>query len=301
MIIGIDLRPLQDGSRYRGIGYYVRNVVREIIKLRPDYAYKFYAYSGDIDLEPLSLPAELDFEFVPLAPYSDHELTYKLKSKLRQPIVIESSELDVYFQTDISYGLPRTQVPVVSVIYDLIPLLFKEKYQLQPRLEFTSPTSIKEFGVSRLIWWLYTSSLSSACESKSMVAISTSSMNDYLRFYDYDPTKITVTPLAHNTAFHPMEQAKKALKKRFDLTGDFIMYTGGCDFRKNIVSLVSAFDRMRDQGIQMKLVLAGKDFISSSDPNQPRVLQRIMESPWRQDILLPGYVATNDLPLFYSA
>ncbi len=47
MRIGIDLRPLYTGSKYRGIGVYAKQLITELLHLAPEHEYHFLNVYGD--------------------------------------------------------------------------------------------------------------------------------------------------------------------------------------------------------------------------------------------------------------
>jgi hypothetical protein len=68
MKIGIDLRPLQDASRFRGIGSVVKNVVNQLAKIDRKNDYYFYLYDRE-DLEEylkefITLPKSFSYQFI---------------------------------------------------------------------------------------------------------------------------------------------------------------------------------------------------------------------------------------------
>ena len=99
-----------------------------------------------------------------------------------------------------------------------------------------------------------------------------------------------------------MDQDKiVALRWKYDLPMEFILYLGGFDCRKNVLLLIRSFSNVLkrlDTGI--KLVLAGNPV--SRNPRlfpDPRPL--IEELGLQKDVILVGQVPEEEKPLFYSA
>ena len=76
----------------------------------------------------------------------------------------------------------------------------------------------------------------------------------------------------------------------------FILYVGRIQARKNLPRLVEAYARVRRQGANVGLVMVGK-----KDWQSERLLEKIRELGLESDVLFPGFVPFEDLPLFYNA
>ena len=90
-----------------------------------------------------------------------------------------------------------------------------------------------------------------------VIAISTATKNDILRFYDFPEDKIRVIPLAPN-------QIEDSAKKEIDLNflqleiNGYFLFVGQISIRKNIVNLLKAFS-LSGLHSDYKLVLAGME------------------------------------------
>lgn len=51
MRIGVDIRPLQAGSRYRGIGYYISNLVENMLAIDNKNEYYLFYMKNDVPPE----------------------------------------------------------------------------------------------------------------------------------------------------------------------------------------------------------------------------------------------------------
>lgn len=126
-----------------------------------------------------------------------------------------------------------------------------------------------------------------------IIAISEATKKDLIEVYRADPQKITVI-------YHGYDKDKYYFKKdndeRLGKIGPYIYFIGRLEAKKNIVTLIKAFARLKsDQSILHKLVLAGrpgymyeeiKDLINTLDP-------RI-----KNDIIELGYVSDEDAPIY---
>jgi glycosyltransferase involved in cell wall biosynthesis len=138
----------------------------------------------------------------------------------------------------------------------------------------------------------------SARRADHILTLSEHSKQDIARTYGIREDKITVTPLGASEEFFPRDRnaAKELAARNYGIQGNFILYLGRLQARKNLLRLVEAYVTLRRAGFPHKLVLAGKpDFLF-----QP-VLSRIRELRLEQDVLMPGYVHGGDIPFLYSA
>jgi glycosyltransferase involved in cell wall biosynthesis len=76
----------------------------------------------------------------------------------------------------------------------------------------------------------------------------------------------------------------------------FLLYIGVWRDHKNIPGLVKAFELLRKRGIDCQLVLGG-----NPDPRYPEVIAAVEDSTERDNIILPGFISEQDLPVLYSA
>jgi glycosyltransferase involved in cell wall biosynthesis len=109
--------------------------------------------------------------------------------------------------------------------------------------------------------------------------------------------KVAVTPEAPRPAFKRREDAGVAeLLKRHGLDGDFVLYVGTIEPRKNLHRLVEAFDRLlRTTSLSPKLVIAGgKGWLM--DDFDALIKQKQLEDR----ICLAGYLDDEDLCGLYS-
>ena len=289
--IAIDLRPLQTNHRYRGIGSYVRNITRAIILQYPPEKLAFLYYSGPppIDIPDKSLQLQIP---TPKASYFWGPLTPLFRRRIR----VVSDDVGIILQTDtFDDGPLLANVPVVPVFYDNIPLLFAKKYY------FGNPKKILErVGRKGLLYnyfdWIKSNlKIRWYANSLHIITISNSSKQDLLRASkSIGAEKVSSIPLAPTGII-----AKKnaSLLKKLGITGRYILYVGGIDFRKNVVGLIENFAAISSRH-KLQLVLAGfdmsKDEVLSLD-NSPRTLEL-----WAKgSIISTGFITDDELASLY--
>src|SRR5579884_1300124 len=145
MKIGIDLRVLQIGHQYRGIGEVAKQTLNEIFilaekdKNKPQFI--FYMYKNEPDpLSFLRIPKGLNFKvkYLGIQPLKHPNRTIKEKvSKKTRTLygnpIPEAKESDVLLQFDYSLGVPKKPKTYV-IMHDIIPYIFWKDYFTSPKI-----------------------------------------------------------------------------------------------------------------------------------------------------------------------
>lgn len=131
--------------------------------------------------------------------------------------------------------------PLVVSIMDLGHLRFPE--------QFTKPI----YG--KLKFW----TRFSLNRAKHIFAISQSTKNDIIKYYQTEASKITVTYLGYDKKrFNPeiREEKTKKVKKKYKIKGDYLLFLSTLKPNKNIEGLLEAFRLLKNQ--ELSLVIAGR-------------------------------------------
>lgn len=169
----------------------------------------------------------------------------------------------------------------VITIHDLIPLKYPEHFRIGLR--------------GRLKWFIqkYRASRSSA-----IITDSVSSGLDIERLMGIPKSKIHVVPLASSSVATTALTSRK-VKRLYKLPDTFILYVGDINWNKNILGLLDAFNRVKDQSAH--LVLMGK--VWSDKPNIPEfraIMDKINTSPKKSLIHLLGYIPNHHKGSIYA-
>jgi glycosyltransferase involved in cell wall biosynthesis len=304
MRIVLDLQACQASSRHRGIGRYSLSLALAIARhsaghdLRivvnsafPDSAaalrntFSALVPSGAITAFSTPLPtAEGDprnrWRLLAAERMREHYL-----ASLRPDVVHVSSLFEGLGDDSVNsllHGAGRFDTAIT--LYDLIPLLRKERYLDDPNMA---------------AW--YHRKLESLKRAELLVAISGNARDEAIAALDLAPAQVVNISSAADAIFRPMAlapEARAGLLARYGLRGPFIMYTGGIDYRKNIEGLIEAYaalpGAMRRQ-YQLAVVC------SIRDPDRVR-LQRLAARLGlaETDLVLTGYVSDDDLVALYN-
>jgi len=93
------------------------------------------------------------------------------------------------------------------------------------------------------------------------------------------------------------EEEVQAFREQQGLTGGFLLYLGTLEPRKNILTIIDAYARLRkNYSIQEKLVLAGgKGWLYDT------IFEKVQQLGLLEDVVFPGFVADTDQALWYHA
>lgn len=172
----------------------------------------------------------------------------KLWTQFALPFALytQGEKLDVFF-TPGHYAPRFCPCPSVISILDLAYLKFEEYFKKEDLLQLKT-------------WTRY-----SVKKSARILAISESTKQDIIKYYQYNPQNITVTYIGYDTeTFHPIkdEQIIDEVLRRYGITRPYILYLGTLQPRKNLTRLVRAFNMLVEQekyrDLGFKLVIVGK-------------------------------------------
>jgi len=137
--------------------------------------------------------------------------------------------------------------------------------------------------------------LPSSCRrADHIAAISTNTKNDLMKFLHVEHEKITVIPLAASDSFSRVNDnvVLEQVKQRYQLPNCYLLFTGGITPRKNLTTLVRAFEQIRHTHPELHLVLTG-----SRGWHNKVELALIAANPAIHRL---GFVPDEDMPALYT-
>ena len=180
------------------------------------------------------------------------------------------------------HGAGRARTAVT--LYDLIPLMRKERY----------------LGDPNVAAWYYRK-LDSLKQADLLLAISGSARQEAIELLQLPAGSVVNISSAVDTMFRPLDLAPDAraeLLQRYRLTRRFMMYTGGIDYRKNIEGLIEAY-AMLPPALRRAHQLAVVCSVQEADRQR---LQRLAAKLGLagDDLVLTGFVPDDDLVALYN-
>ena len=132
----------------------------------------------------------------------------------------------------------------------------------------------------------------------SIIAISEHTKQDLIKYLNAPPELITVTHLAAGSEYHEVKDKKKlkAVREKYGLPEDYILFVGSLEPRKNVKTLLKAYANMRE-GLKkdLPLVIAGgKGWMNSGIPGMVKDLKI------EKRVRFAGYIDGADIAAVYS-
>jgi glycosyltransferase involved in cell wall biosynthesis len=191
------------------------------------------------------------------------------------PLHLLRNSFDLFHGTN--YEIPFwSRRPTVVTIHDLSLLLHSEVHS--------------DDLVSRARWrlpWM-------AKRASKIITPSNSIKTELCEAFGIPPEKVAVTPEAPRPVFKTRKDPE--LLRRLGIEGDFILFVGTIEPRKNLRRLVEAFERMlRHTSLSPQLVIAGGQGWKMDD-----FVSFIKQKGVADRVCLTGYLGDEDLCALYS-
>ena len=268
-----------------GIGYYSYNLLKNIINqsTHDNYELDFHVFdflgknSGKEKIKAL---------------YQDQNINIKVNNMIPNGIYLRSQAFFKYFsyehlfnsKSDIThffnYLIPRKiRSKTITTIYDMV-------YKLYPETMDKGNYNLLDKGLER-----------SCKESDLIISISENSKAEIANYMNVPLSKICVVYPAvdfYDYFPQPKEKVNNILKK-YRITGDYILYLGTLEPRKNLMSLIKAFFEVKERNKGLKLVLAG-----NKGWKYQEIFNLVSSLNLSKSVIFTGYVDEIDKPALYS-
>jgi len=129
-------------------------------------------------------------------------------------------------------------------------------------------------------------------KAKHVLTISEFSKSEIVKFYNTDPNKISVVyPSFNRDLYHgKVPKTKQSqVKKKYGITGSYLLYIGTLQPRKNLSRLVEAFAELNRP--RLKLVLGGK-----KGWFYQQIFDKVKDLGLEDRVIFTGFVPDEDLP-----
>jgi glycosyltransferase involved in cell wall biosynthesis len=280
--IGLNAHLLSPKQNYRGAGInsYIYHLLQNLGRIDSEYRYSVFlpasvvqAKNGDFSLthERLSLC---------YSRWPTHTPSVRiLWEQLVQPVVLRRAGVDLLHAMAFVGPLAST-CPFVVTIYDLSFLRFPEAFRPWNR------------------WYLSRFTMLSARRARRVIAISQSTKRDVVQRLGVPADRVDVVYCGADDSFGllPADEVASFRRQR-RLPDRFILFLGTLEPRKNVQGLVRAYARWREVETNVpKLVVAG-----GKGWHYDQIFAEVERLNLAGEVIFPGYVAQDELPLWYNA
>ena len=271
MKIGIDGR--MRGVKQTGIGIYIENLIKNVLKLDSENEYVLFLKNIDGELES-ELKKYKNVKIID----ADYPW-YSYGEQIFFPFKIWREKLDLMH-------FPHFNAPIFCPVKFIVTI-----HDMTPKY-FSGNKVGRSFFRRKMFDLVMARAL---LKSKKIIAVSNFTKNEILKFYPH-------------TSGDKVEVIYEGLREEFfvklnytptsnfqSLISSFIFYTGAWRSHKNLVGLIKAFKILKDKyQVIHKLVLGG-----SEDPNYPEVRKTWEELGLEKDIVLTGFLNLKDQIFLY--
>ncbi len=167
--------------------------------------------------------------------------------------------------------------PAVITVHDLSFIRFPAMFRPANRLYLTMLTRL------------------SVRRARRVIAVSEHTATETTRLLGVPPEHIDVVYHGVDPTYRPLPtDAVATFRRRRGLPDRFVLFVGTLEPRKNLVRLVEAFARVRE-GDAMLALVGGKGWLYDE------LFARVEALGLGERVLFPGYVRSDELPLWYNA
>lgn len=284
MTIGIDIRVLARGKR-SGVEEYLINLLPHMFELGKDIKFKLFYNSWQ------KAPLSKDWLKLPNVEVREFKIPNRLLSFFSKYFNYPKVDkmlggVDVFFSPHfLVVGLSEKCRHIIT-FHDLSFEYFPEFFSWDKRF-----------------WHLSVNPKAQAKKADKITAVSESTKNDLVDLYGIPESKIKVIYSGVGDEFKPIgkdSQKCGEIKQKYSLPDKFILYLGTLEPRKNVVSLIRAFEMLRSQVKggkyqDMKLVLAGpKGWLYNE------IFETAQNSIFSKDIFFTGFIDSKDKAFIYN-
>ncbi len=240
MRIGFDAKRLY--NNFTGLGNYSRTLVRNLHRYFPEDGY--YLYTPGIKQDAVTSP------FLDSGDYRTVCRKGVFKSLWRSSLIkqdLKRDRIDIFhgLSHEIPLGMNRTKIPSVVTIHDLIFLTYPDMFT----------------AIDRAI---YNYKFRYACRhADKIIAISECTKRDIVKYFGVPAEKIEVIYQAIQPVFYRMqpEEAAEKVVRKYGLPGDYLLYVGAVNSRKNLLNVVKAVALLpRDMNLPLVVVGNGRKY-----------------------------------------
>lgn len=291
MKIGIDCRTILNPEKGEGagVGHYTYQLVRHLLKIDKKNTY-FLFFDRLVQRKRLTKFRQKNvlIRFFPFDQYK--KLIPADYMHFLVNAAVSREELDVFHSPNLV--MPSIyKGPSVVTVHDLSFYKFPETIPLQESrsLKKIIPNILKE--------------------ADKIIAVSKATAKDLEEIFNLPRKKIKVIYHGIDRRFfrkRGLAEIKK-IKKKYKISNNYLLFLGTFEPRKNIIRLIEAYERFRN-GLIHSSISQKKDFFSkyqlvlagAEDKNSKKIKEKIFKSRYRKDIILPGYIAADDLGRLFS-
>lgn len=279
MRIGIDCRMFS--THFTGIGRYTYELVKNLEHLSTtDTEASKHQYILFLNDPEYSAFTPISPNFKKILVNAPH---YSLKEQTTFLRILNKENIDLMHFTHFNVPL-RYKKPFVVTIHDLTHSIFPGRKMRGLPYRIAYKAVIKN----------------AVMKAKKIIAVSENTKQDLIKMLQIPQEKITVIYEGTNAEYKRLSQQQKddaltSLKKLYNISQPYLLYTGVHRYHKNLPRLIRAFDKVLEKYQNLQLVITGKE-----DPLYPEAKQEINRLHLQNKVIYTGLVSEDDLVALYN-
>ncbi len=277
MRIGIDCRALYL-PQIKGIGIYLQNLLPALAKLDASFEYVlFYDSRQEVVRRK---PTLTNFSEKGLSIRKGDTLFFW--EQLRLPCALKHERLDL-FHSPANTTFSKGKIPLVVTVHDTIVQ------------QIHHASRVKNFYFKKLQPFFLR-------RADRIIVPSFHSKNNLIQLLRIQSEKISVIPQGVNPNFRVLRDRRgsAAVKQKFGIKGQYILFAGGESPWKNVSRLIKTFHLLRQgKRIAEQLVITGIRSIPIFEKHQAEIQSYGLKL--EEDVLVLGYINEEDLIGLYNA
>lgn len=273
MKIAIDLTQLP--NQLTGVGFYMENLVKGLASVDNDNEYYLFLKRSALSAFRVD-NKRFKYIAVPKYPF----IIRVLWEQLILPIYLLFMRIDLLHSPHYTTPLFGWWFKRVVTFHDMTFFLFPKMHQRW------------KVGYFRTMIRL------SARRADRIISVSNSTTRDIINKLRVPAVKIRTIQLAVSPEYKPgLDQHRiEAVKNKYGLPAEYILFVGTIEPRKNIIGLVRAYQALPPAiKERFSLVIVGK-----KGWHYKELFAEIENSSDRNRIVFPGYIPEDDLPAVYN-
>lgn len=271
MRIGIDIRSLTEQTP-TGVGVYTRAMVRALQSVAPEAELRLFATGAQKrTLHDLGIAEQAGTS---LTWVDKPNKVLSSRAMMRRGVLADRavSGVDVWFSPNINFTTLSASTPHVLTVHDL-------SYAIYPSF----------FSVKRRLWHSATQARQQVMAATHLICDSRSTAQDLTSVYGVPAERVTVVPLGAPPVERPILQVRLETRKKYELPEQYIAAIGTIEPRKNLVTLVEAFEEIAWGRPSLGLVVIGPWGWKSR-----AFAKAVQQSPLVDRIHVLGYLPERD-------
>lgn len=269
--LNAQLLSLRSSYRNAGISWYIRNLLEQYDRLEGDNPFTAYVADPEYHAKKLRVCCR--------RPAGQNPILRILWEQSILPLHLASSRAQLLHA--MAFVAPLfCPCPAVATIYDLSFLRFPQAFRPLNRRYLAAFTAL------------------TARKARHLIAISESTRQDVIELLHVPPERVSTIYCGVDNHYLPLPtQEIEEFKRQKGLPEGFILFLGTLEPRKNITGLLQAYAHWRrsDPRIPLLFVAGAKGWYYQE------VFAEVMRLGLEHSVIFPGYIPSQELPLWYNA